>query len=196
MQPYTVKRIYTARFRVCIRLQYNIVYIYVGVYIRSYGTHILNYTPTLPDMHYYCFFLIGILHRLIQCHMFFITAFQASSHCFSCPVLSRDAACLTFNPRVYSAISPFYHESRLGLDYSRHLFGAHVRRPIGVEDCLHFITFTTHYGTFFCWQDDIVSVARLMADCFDHFQSGEDPALCALTGRTIAAGLARRQEQM
>jgi hypothetical protein len=26
------------------------------------------------------------------------------------------------------------------------------------------------------WQDDLVSVARFIADCFDHFQSGADPS--------------------
>jgi hypothetical protein len=28
----------------------------------------------------------------------------------------------------------------------------------------------------FLWQDDLVSVARFIADCFDHFQSGGDPS--------------------
>jgi hypothetical protein len=26
------------------------------------------------------------------------------------------------------------------------------------------------------WQDDLLSVARFIADCFDHFQSGGDPS--------------------
>jgi hypothetical protein len=28
----------------------------------------------------------------------------------------------------------------------------------------------------FLWQDDLLSVARFIADCFDHFQSGGDPS--------------------
>jgi hypothetical protein len=84
------------------------------------------------------------LHCLIHCYMIFISGFQASSHRFSCPVLSRDALWLIFYSRVYSTLPPFHHESSLALGFSRHLFGARVRRPIGVKDCLHYITLTTH----------------------------------------------------
>jgi hypothetical protein len=28
----------------------------------------------------------------------------------------------------------------------------------------------------FLWQDYLLSVARFIADCFDHFQSGGDPS--------------------
>ncbi len=34
----------------------------------------------------------------------------------------------------------------------------------------------------FLWQDDLVSVARFIADYFDHFQSGGDPSQSALGG--------------
>jgi hypothetical protein len=44
--------------------------------------------------------------------------------------------------QVCSAVPPFHHESSLSLGYSRHLLGARVGRPTGVEDCLHLITLT------------------------------------------------------
>jgi hypothetical protein len=34
----------------------------------------------------------------------------------------------------------------------------------------------------FLWQDDLLSVARFIADCFDHFQSGGNPSQSALGG--------------
>jgi hypothetical protein len=72
-------------------------------------------THTLPDMYSYCVYYVfsSPFYCLIQCHMLIIGSFQASSHCFSCPVLSRDAACLIFCSRVYIAASPFCQESSL-----------------------------------------------------------------------------------
>jgi hypothetical protein len=39
-----------------------------------------------------------------------------------------------------------------------------------------FISRTDTIMVQFLWQDDLVSVARFIADCFDHFQSGDDPS--------------------
>jgi hypothetical protein len=36
----------------------------------------------------------------------------------------------------------------------------------------HLFTSRTHTIVQFLWQDDLLSVARFIADCFDHFQSG------------------------
>ncbi len=40
----------------------------------------------------------------------------------------------------------------------------------------HLFTSRTDTMVQFLWRDDMLSVARFMADCFDHFQSGGDPS--------------------
>jgi hypothetical protein len=40
----------------------------------------------------------------------------------------------------------------------------------------HLFTSRTDTMAQFLWQDDLLSVARFIADCFDHFQSGGDPS--------------------
>jgi hypothetical protein len=40
----------------------------------------------------------------------------------------------------------------------------------------HLFTSRTDTMVQFLWQDDLLSVARFIADCFDHFQSGGDPS--------------------
>ncbi len=40
----------------------------------------------------------------------------------------------------------------------------------------HLFTSRTDTMVQFLWQDDLLAVARFIADCFDHFQSGGDPS--------------------
>jgi hypothetical protein len=40
----------------------------------------------------------------------------------------------------------------------------------------HLFTSGTDTMVQFLWQDDLVSAARFIVDCFDHFQSGGDPS--------------------
>ncbi len=56
----------------------------------------------------------------------------------------------------------------------RHLvFKCPALRLVRIRD-RHLLT-PTDTMVEFLWQDDLVSVARFIADCFDHFQSGDDP---------------------
>jgi hypothetical protein len=82
------------------------------------------------------------------------------------PLMTSHAACL---PLVSFAGAPEVGDER-------HLVFAcpaleHIRLRYR-----HFFTSRTDTMVQFLWQDDLLSVARFIADCFDHFQSGGAPS--------------------